>query len=203
MKKVWNTTTRSYEHHAEGILVDQKDYTIDEAYIKWVSRGGNNLGRKKVVKVILGKMYKEKATFDKHHHFLEAIEQKILEENASYVATYLGKANKKIAYSSIPQNYRAAIRTIINGTPHNYDRGKHTTKPSISAAVKDFKEYHLDNKQNGRATTATHNGMLFIYYSNTHAAATYNYHLVTIKHKGTEVPMIGGTRDGLIKNPII
>ncbi|MGZ5000894.1 MAG: hypothetical protein ACXV7F_11380, partial [Methylomonas sp.] len=96
MKKVWNVQKRQYEWEQEGIFVDGLDLDQDQAYQKWVERGGN--ARKITVKRIIQNYVGEKKSFDKFHKFVEQIENDVLILNHKYVNTYLGKQDKKISY---------------------------------------------------------------------------------------------------------
>jgi hypothetical protein len=204
MKKVWNVKTREYDWVQEGVWVSGNDYDRDGAYERWNSRFPK-MARKIVVLNILQRYVDERRSFSKMHEFLEEIEKDVVALNHGYVATYLGKGNHKIAYSAIPQAYRAGIQAIALGTAGalGFDRGQHTSCPSISASAHSYREYHLKSNQDGRATSAQVEGMLLIYYSLGHAAGTYSYHLVTHEFGlgKVEVPLTGGSRDALIKRP--
>lgn len=204
MKKVWNVTTREYDWVQEGVWVSGNDYDADGAYEKWNSRFPK-MARKPVVLNILQRYVDDRRSFSKMHEFLEEIEKDVVALNHGYVATYLGKGNHKIAYSAIPQAYRAGIQAIALGTAGTlgFDRGRHTSCPSISASAHSYREYHLRSNRDGRATSAQVGGMLLIYYSLGHAAGTYSYHLVTHEFGlgEVEVPLTGGSRDALIKRP--
>jgi hypothetical protein len=204
MKKVWNVSTREYDWVQEGVWVSGNDYDQDGAYEKWNSRFPK-MARKVVVLNILQRYVNERRSFSKMHEFLEEIEKDVVALNHGYVATYLGKGNHQIAYGAIPQTYRAGIQAIALGTAGTlgFDRGQHTSCPSISASAHSYREYHLKPNQDGRATSAQVGGMLLIYYSLGHAAGTYSYYLVTHEFglDKVEVPLTGGTRDALIKRP--
>jgi hypothetical protein len=205
MKKVWNVKTREYDWVQEGVWVSGNDYDCDGAYEKWNSRFPK-MARKTVVLNLLQRYVDAKRSFVKMHEFLEEIEKDLLALNHGYVATYLGKGNHKIAYTAIPQVYRGGIQAIALGTtgpPLDFDRGRHTSCPSISASAHSYREYHLRSNREGRATSALADGMLLIYYSLGHAAGTYSYHLVTHEFGPgkVEVPLTGGRRDALIKRP--
>jgi hypothetical protein len=205
MKKVWNVKTREYDWVQEGVWVSGNDYDCDGAYEKWNSRFPK-MARKTVVLNILQRYVDARRSFVKMHEFLEEIEKDVVALNHGYVATYLGKGNHKIAYTAIPQVYRAGIQAIALGTtgpPLDFDRGRHTSCPSISASAHSYREYHLRSNREGRATSAQADGMLLIYYSLGHAAGTYSYHLVTHEFGPgkVEVPLTGGRRDALVKRP--
>ena len=203
MKKVWNVATREYDWVQEGVWVAGTDYDRNAAIEKWNSRYPQKV-RKLVLVSLMQRYVDEKRSYSTMHEFMQAIENDVVALHHGYVADYLGKNNHKIAFSAIPQEYRAGIQAIVTGAAGPFDRGQHTTRPSISAAAHTYREYHLRAAdQSGRATSAQVGGMLLIYYSLGHAAATYSYYLVTheVGDDNVEVPLTGGARDALIKRP--
>jgi hypothetical protein len=204
MKKVWDVETKAYKWVQEGIWIDGTDYSAKEAEEKWNRRFPKTV-RHVILLNLLGRYVQEKLSFDATHKFMNQVEEDIVALNHSYVASYLGKGNKKISYESIPERWRQGIQQIAKEATEGYDRGRHSTCPSISQSAHPYREFHLEPSKDGRATTAKHMGMIFIYYSTTHAFATYDYHLVTfpfkLGKKNIEVPLVGGARDTLIKWP--
>lgn len=204
VRKVWNVATREYDWVQEGIWIDGTDYDRDDAIEKWNSRYPKMV-RKAILINIIQKYHDDKRSFTKMHNFLEAVESDVIAVNHGYVAAYLGLKNHKIAFGAIPAEYRDGIQAIATGNGKPFDRGQHKTRPSINSGAHSYREYHLRADQEGRATSALDGGMMLIYYSLGHAAATYSYYLVTheVAHdKGkVEVALTGVSRDASIKRP--
>lgn len=215
MDKKWNPETRSYEYHATGLYVDGIDYDAKGALKKWEERGGATNCRKQTAQTLIAALIAEKASFEKHHLWLEEMERRIVARNAGLVDSARGKVfggglQGKIAYASIPVNFRPAIKAIVEAPGHHatYDRGAHQTCPAAqTGGFSQYREFHLTATRDGRAVTAVRDGIRYIYYSTTHAASTYNYQLVVFPFRlanmalPVEMPMMGGTKDGLIANP--
>ncbi len=210
MQKVWNIATRAYDYVQEGVLVDGQDYTIKPALEKWAQRNGAARCRKAMARQVIQGMIDRRDSFSKHHEWLEAIEEGVVLANNALIYPVRGKTGQSgtITWASIPLQYRAALLDIANGQGQAWSRGPHNTTPAKEqASVRDPKEYHLTNAQDGRATTGMQGGTMFIYYSTTHSFATYNYHLVTFPFRinnmanTVEVPLMGGPRDTLIVLP--
>ncbi len=210
MQKVWNAETRSYDYVQEGVLVDGIDYPLKEAMAKWDQRNGAKEVRKSMAQLVIKQMIDAKASFAKHHLWLEKIEEEVVRANSALIPNARGKTGLTgtISWKDIPKKYRAALLGIANGQGGNWSRGPHQTIPAKQqGGFRESKEYHLDAAQDGRATTAMQGGTMFIYYSTTHSFATYNYHLVTFPFKihtmedTVEVPLTGGAKDPVIKLP--
>ncbi|EPX79032.1 hypothetical protein [Litoreibacter arenae] len=216
MKKVWNPATRSYDFLADGLTVDGVEYDEQTAMAKWNDRQGASKCRKAVARSIIKTMVQDCENFDKHHLWLGEMENRILSLNHDLIDRVKGKGSggkHTISFKNIPTARRPGILAIVNGNGANHDRKKqHNTTPAlqVNAVQGPFKEYHLVvASEDGRATTAMCRGEMLIYYSTTHAAATYNYHLVTfpctLDINGTsvtlEVPLSGGSRDNLLTLP--
>lgn len=214
MEKRWNPETRSFEYHATGLFIDGIDYTLNAAMEKWHERGGARLCRDRRARSLIGKMIEEGLQFDKHHLWLNAMEARIAAANVARVAEMAGKVtggqSGKILWANVPATFKPGLEAIIthNGFHPAYDRGNHNTCPAKqTGGVTKFREFHLTAAQAGRAVTAEKDGEVFLYYSTTHAAGTYNYQLVVFpfllpsNRQTYEVPMTGGNRDGLITLP--
>ncbi|MCP3705633.1 hypothetical protein M3I54_01275 [Paraburkholderia sp. CNPSo 3274] len=92
-----------------------------------------------------------------------------------------GKTNPGyISLLTIPQAHRAAVINLINnGDPApGHDRGRHQTNPT-TAIGGSYREYDLTAQNAGRMTTRNQHGRQGYYYSPHHAAATYQYLLIT------------------------
>ncbi|MDN3578342.1 hypothetical protein QWZ03_16355 [Chitinimonas viridis] len=85
-----------------------------------------------------------------------------------------------IRFAQIPLVYQAAVRNLIdNNNPFpGHDRGPHTTNPGAAGAGT-AREYDLSASRDGRLTIRTQGGRRAFYYSRHHAAATYEYLLIT------------------------
>ncbi|WP_102226104.1 hypothetical protein [Acidimangrovimonas sediminis] len=212
MEKVWNVATRSYDYHATGLYIDGIDYDPAGAMKKWESRGGKDKCRKSVAQQIIRDLIQSKASFAKHHLWLEEMERRIVDKNAAMVETAKGRLRVglkgTISYADIPAKFRPGVKTIIESKGNHLSRGAHKTNPANQAGgFGQFIEYHLAADKEGRAVTAVRNGEMFIYYSTTHAAATYNYQLVTFPIRldcmdtAVDVPLSGGNRDKLLEHP--
>lgn len=212
-EKRWDAKNRKWIYIATGIVVDGIDYDAAGAYAKWVSRAGETKCRKAMAQGIIKDMIAEERIFDKHHNWLNEMERKIVAYNADMVDRAKGKVqrggNGLIALAQIPQQFQAGIKAIASAPGHHpaYDRGNHRTNPAHqTGGFGQFREFHLTPQTDGRAVTAIYKGERFVYYSTTHAAATYNYQLVTFPftlpgQPPVQVPLSGGTRDDLIVRP--
>ena len=216
MKKVWNRDTREYEYEQEGVWVDGVDYDHKGAMAKWKARDGASRCRKSMAEIIIRRMIVEKQSFEKHHHWLDEIDRQTVIENGKMVAVALGRVSPgksgQILHSAIPAKFRPAIRAILKDGGGGYSRGAHQTNPARqTGGFSDYKEYQLTSPGRrdgeGRATTAVRKREVFIWYSTTHAHATYNYQLITFPFRlngmfeDVVVPMTGGIRDKVIKRP--
>jgi hypothetical protein len=95
---------------------------------------------------------------------------------------WLGRtAPGHVVFSQIPVAQRAAARNLIdNGVPApGHDRGAHGTNPVVGGGGT-VREYDLTAAADGRMTRRTDaQGRRGFYYSRHHAAATYQYLLIT------------------------
>lgn len=86
-----------------------------------------------------------------------------------------------IRFSQIPAVYRAAVTSLIeidNAAP-GHCRGRHTTSPVLTGGVGNTWEYDLSANRQGRLTVRNFGQRKAYYYSRHHAAATYEYLLIT------------------------
>jgi hypothetical protein len=210
MRKTWNAFTRTYDYIQEGLLVDGIDYTFKAAMEKWAQRKGAASCRKSTAQRIVKRMVEDHEIYDKHHLWLEKIEERVIAENHALIYPARGKTGDlgTIQWAQIPVTYRTALLDIANGQGANWSRGPHQTCPAKEAGgFTNSIEYHLNAKKDGRATTALRSGSMYIYYSTMHSFATYNYHLVIFPMKintmtdALDVPLTGEPRDKLIVLP--
>lgn len=214
MEKRWNPEIRAWEYYATGLFIDGIDYTVQTAMTKWHEREGKEKCRDALARALISQMIEDGLQYDKHHLWLNAMEVRIAAAAAARVAEVTGKVTGgqtgKILWSSIPAQYKPGLQAIITHNGHNptYDRGAHNTCPAKqTGGFSNYREFHLTNARDGRAVTAQKGGEVFLYYSTTHAASTYNYQLVVYPFRLAsngetyEVPLSGGTRDKLIKYP--
>ena len=89
-------------------------------------------------------------------------------------------AGHYIRFGQIAPPQQTAVRNLINnGNPlPGHDRGAHQTSPTaVRRGV--AREYDLTAGREGRLTTKNVGGKIAYYYSRHHAAATYEYLLIT------------------------
>ena len=93
-------------------------------------------------------------------------------------------ANGTFPFTSIPHNYQASVRNLINnGNPlPGHLRMNHNTNPTGNRVNGTSREYDLSANREGRLTTLVTNNRRAFYYSRHHAAATYEYLLLTDAH---------------------
>ncbi|MFM0670946.1 hypothetical protein [Paraburkholderia sediminicola] len=102
------------------------------------------------------------------------------ELNAQKLAWRGRTAGNYIRIGQISPLHRAAVLNLIanNIAAPGHDRGAHTTSP-VPTGGGSTREYDLTASRAGRLTVRTLNQRRAYYYSRHHAAATYEYLLIT------------------------
>ena len=111
---------------------------------------------------------------------LQVIQQNLMAEMAAH---WRGRTNPgTIRFNQIPAAHQAAARNLINNNlpAPGHDRGIHNTRPTVLNPNGQVREFDLSINGEGRMTRLVGaGGRRAYYFSRHHAAATYEYLLVT------------------------
>lgn len=212
MKKVWNVITRSYDLVAEGVVLlgtDMVDFDTFDS--RWGLLHTDRQVSKYHLRIIFKCLKAKTPSYGSLKELDDAVKHELGLIYQGYAKNYCGRKggggkDTNQLYSGVPGNYKAGLKAIIGGDSTGYYRQGHNSNPSISSGAQSFAEYHLTSTgENGRATSARlSGGLIAYYYSISHAASTYSYHLLTHKYKDPvdgqeyEIPLCGGTFDTLL-----